>query len=956
MTARRGDPGESGDTYVRDLRASHVEVQYEDWVRNDRTRPGEIKRMRHAARDFRYRPLISILLPVHRPDRRGLEQTISSLLDQGYQDWELRVLCAGPGDASHILPELYEPTEDRVKVEYAAAEMSPPEALDGLLSSATGDFVGFIRQGDALSAGALFEIVEALQRRPEPDVIYTDNDHVDGEGRRRRPQFKPGWSPELLLSYDYVGDLCLYRRTLLESVAGFRQGFETAEQYDLLLRVTEATQSVLHLPRVLYHRRGSRAATARAVRKTILAALERRDEAGALEESPLPGRFRLRAAVTDSPRVSIIIPTRDNTPFLQRCIESIEASASYADYEILIVDNASEEPETLEYLSRTPHRVLPFREEFNYSRVNNFAVFHATGEYLLFLNDDTEALSSGWLEEMLGQAQRPGVGAVGARLVYPDGRIQHAGVLVGVGAVWQPGVATHALQYFSADDPGYEGAAVLPRNYSAVTAACMMISRQVFEAAGGFDERLKTSFNDVDLCLKVRALGYRIVYTPLAELRHHESASRGYANSHAGALYVRERWSEVIDDDPYYNASFSAGAGDFNLRADMLRPKVLRHEDRTVTKEAAESWKDPWKMNTEELRRYVRERRNEARSLRRTTLLNSDPNFGGASMVSRALALRRRFGNLLKKARRKFRSRQHLRNDSARHIRPEQFVWIFGSPRTGSTWLGRMIEDQDRQEQWFEPYVGRLFGQFYEGLKGDENLLASEPFIFGEPYRKEWIHSIRNFILEQATVRFPTLRSGETLFVKEPNGSIGAPLIMEALSESRMVFLIRDSRDVVASRVDATRKGSWGVQNRDYSTPEKLNTYTKNVSKQYLQVVSLVKEAYDRHPGHKALVRYEELVQDTQGTMEKMYRDLGIPVDEASLRAAIERHSWSNIPREEKGSGKFFRKGEAGGWAEDLTPRQIEIVEKITGPLLEEFYGGSYPSGKAGPETRQAED
>jgi GT2 family glycosyltransferase len=279
------------------------------------------------------------------------------------------------------------------------------------------------------------------------------------------------------------------------------------------------------------------------------------------------------------PRVSLIVPTRDNVSLLMNCVESVERHTTYSNYEILIVDNDSADPETVEYLGSTPHRVVPFREPFNYSRINNFAVSQAAGDYVVLLNDDTEVISGGWLEAMLEHAQRPEVGAVGAKLVYPDGRIQHAGVLVGVGGVWTPGVATHAHQFYPSTSQGHLGSVARVTNYSAVTAACMMLRKAVFEKVDGLDEEnLKVSFNDVDLCLRIRERGYSIVYTPYAELYHHESVSRGYKGDASEVHYMREHWGETLDREPFYNSHFSRGSGDFNLRADMLRPKVLRPE------------------------------------------------------------------------------------------------------------------------------------------------------------------------------------------------------------------------------------------------------------------------------------------------------------------------------------------------------------------------------------------
>lgn len=249
--------------------------------------------------------------------------------------------------------------------------------------------------------------------------------------------------------------------------------------------------------------------------------------------------------------------------------------------------------------------------------------------------------------------------------------------------------------------------------------------------------------------------------------------------------------------------------------------------------------------------------------------------------------------------------------------------------------MGRIIREQPDQSLWFEPYVGHLFGPFYQHSK---RLHHKHDFIMSDPYREDWIEAIRDFILRGAAVRFPELNKNHHLFVKEPNGSVGSPLIMEAMPESKLVFLIRDSRDVVASRLDGARKGSWGRQNWEYDTPQELNAFTRRFAHQYLQSVSLAKEAYEAHTGKKTLVRYEDLRRDTFGTMKAMYDALGVQVDEAQLKAAIERHSWERIPEQDKGSGKFFRKGQAGSWKEDLTPKQVAIVEKITAPLLKEFY------------------
>lgn len=275
---------------------------------------------------------------------------------------------------------------------------------------------------------------------------------------------------------------------------------------------------------------------------------------------------------------------------------------------------------------------------------------------------------------------------------------------------------------------------------------------------------------------------------------------------------------------------------------------------------------------------------------------------------------------------------------SAGGPREERLIWMFGSPRTGSTWLSRMMAEFDNQERWHEPYVGLLFGSFlYERLQGSK-LLGNASFIMGEPHKKVWLRSIKNFLLEGAGARFPNLRADQYLVIKEPNGSVGAPLLLEATPASRLVFLIRDPRDVVASRLDAFGRGGWTGRNQDFATEEELNAYTRRLAGQFLDVVSRVREAFEAHERAKVLVRYESLRADPVGTMRRMYDELGIEVAGPRLEEAVARHSWERLPEDAKGSGKFYRKARPGGWREDLTPEQARIVEEVAGPIIAEYY------------------
>src|SRR5215217_2731089 len=467
---------ESGDDHTKELlqfsgssdrctRRSYIEEQYLTLVRNNRLRASDLTRLRGKASNFGYRPLLSVLLQVLAPEPERVEQALDSLLRQIYPTWELRA-CKNGYTRERVRQVLarYQRVDERIKVMGLERNMSGSSSLNATLSVAEGEFVCLLGEGDELSQDALFEVAKLLQEHPSADLIYSDEDSIDGEGNRFGPRFKPDWSPDLLLSADYVSRLSVYRRGLLEELGGFGEGFGGAEDYDLVLRATERTEKIHHIPKVLYHRRtaadslvpsgGSEGRTRAASRRALSEALGRRGIEGSVEGGNLPGTFRVRRKIVGEPKVSIIMPTKDHAHLLKSCIESIERLTTYRNYEILIIDNDSTEPATLEYLAKTPHRVIPFREEYNYSRINNLGVSQSKGEYVLLLNDDTEVISGEWLE---------------AKLIYPDGRVQHAGVVTGVGHSWMRGVATHAYQFYPSDAPGHMGTLATTTNYNVVT-------------------------------------------------------------------------------------------------------------------------------------------------------------------------------------------------------------------------------------------------------------------------------------------------------------------------------------------------------------------------------------------------------------------------------------------------------------------------------------------------------
>jgi GT2 family glycosyltransferase len=382
---------------------------------------------------------------------------------------------------------------------------------------------------------------------------------------------KPDWSPDFFLSYNYLAHFTCLRRALLDKVGAFRPQYDGVQDYDLFLRVSEQTSRIHHIPRVLYHWRRTDTSTADNIRRkpkaleagkhAIEEHLQRLGETGHVTIDWRTHAYWVKRDIRAEEKISIIVPTRDQIDLLVRCLEGLTSKTRYHNYEIVIVDNESVSEEAAAYFSNTPHRVLHFPGPFNFSAVNNFAVEQTESPWLLFLNNDIEVIDGDWLRTMAEHVQRCEVGAVGARLLYPDDTIQHGGVVVGVGYV-----AQHAFHGFPAEHPGVSRQLQITRNYSAVTAACLLTRRDVFDEVGGFDEeRLPVTYNDVDLCLKMRRAGYLIVYTPFARLYHHESASRRRTVEPMEAEVMQERWPEILQRDPYYNPNLSRKRADFSL-------------------------------------------------------------------------------------------------------------------------------------------------------------------------------------------------------------------------------------------------------------------------------------------------------------------------------------------------------------------------------------------------------
>jgi FkbM family methyltransferase len=493
-----------------------------------------------------FRPLISVILATAGRSSPGLGDSCKSVVAQLYGNWEL--CLAVDADAAPQMEAVLGPSmvpDPRIKLIRTDSLLSVTNATNAALNFAKGEFVAFLRAGDILAEHALYEVAVALEGADWIDILYTDHDQLSPDGQRSDPWFKPGWDPDLLLAQDYISDLAVYRRALVKDVGFLRPEFAGAEYYDLALRTTAAIgpDRVYHVPAILYHRRSekqtNRSERALPVLRSIRAAhravrdhLDARGYRKALLEPALqaPSAHRVIWPIPEpAPLVSVVIPTRDRSNHLEQCVEGVLHRTDYSNIELLIVDNGSVEPAMvalLDRLTREERRVRILRQPgpFNYSILNNAAARSANGDVLLLLNNDVDVIEPGWLREMVSHALRPDVGIVGAKLIYTNETIQHGGVVLG-----PRGQITHLHRFASRNDPGYRGQLSLSRTLSAVTGACVAIRRAVFFEVGGFDEiNLQVGFNDIDLCLRLREIGYRVIWTPFAELFHVESVSRGY--------------------------------------------------------------------------------------------------------------------------------------------------------------------------------------------------------------------------------------------------------------------------------------------------------------------------------------------------------------------------------------------------------------------------------------------
>ena len=518
---------------------------------------------------FKYNPKISVIIPTYNVSKELLKECIDSVLNQSYTNFEI---CIADDNSSleetiNTLKE-YE-KNDKIKITYRKVNGMISKCSNSALELATGEFIVLLDNDDLIEPDVFYYIVEALNKDKTIDMIYTDEDKLDFKGRKMEPHFKPDYSPDTLMSVNYICHLCCMRKSIVDELGGFNSEFDGSQDYDLFLRFTEKTNNIYHIRKVLYHWRQTKTSTAGymgnksyayiAGKKALEASLIRRNIKGEVLENPHVSTYLVKYG-NNNPKISIIIPIKDKAKMTKRCIDSIYNKSTYKNFEIILVDNNSCEEETFKMIEEYKHKYDNFKSirlecEFNYSYINNEASKVCNGDYLLFLNNDTELIDNDILEWMVGYASLSHVGCVGIKLLYPDKLVQHAGVVLGYG-----GVAGHIYVTASNNDNGLFGRLVMPYDYTAVTAACLMISKNKFNEVNGFDEKLKVALNDVDLNLKMLDKGFFNVCLSNVTMFHYESKSRGYEatkEKHERFLseqeYMKKKWGKLLDEDKFFS-------------------------------------------------------------------------------------------------------------------------------------------------------------------------------------------------------------------------------------------------------------------------------------------------------------------------------------------------------------------------------------------------------------------
>lgn len=567
--------------------AAEPENLYQMWIENNEPTKEEIEEQRN--KKFKLNPKISIIIPMYNTPLNFFKELVDSLIDQTYTNWEL-CLADGSPEKNQKLEKIYK-KDERIKYKFIGENKGIAGNTNEALSLVTGDFVALLDHDDLLPIFSLYEIVKCINENPGVEFIYTDEDKFEKlGGKRYDPYFKSDFAPDTLRANNFICHFSVFKKELMDKLGGFRNEYDGAQDYDILLRMSEETNNIIHIPKILYHWRVHSLSTAKsggtakpyayeAGIKAIQDHIDRIGLKGTVESGNTLGTYKVNYEIQGNPKVSIVIPNKDYIKTLKVCLNSIKKLTTYENYEIIIVENNSEEKETFEYYKKIDGKdkikVVYFPEkEFNYSKIINFGVENSTGEYIVQLNNDTELLTPNWLQEMLGFAQRDDVGAVGAELFYPDNTIQHAGIIIGIG-----GVAGHVFKNLPKGIHGYFSKDAMIQNLSAVTAACIMTPKSVYDEVGYMDEKFKVAFNDVDFCLKIRQTGKLIVYNPYVQFTHYESKSRGFEDTpekkkrfQSEIDRFHDKWQSVLDKgDPYYNKNLRLDNDQCAIRTEKVK-------------------------------------------------------------------------------------------------------------------------------------------------------------------------------------------------------------------------------------------------------------------------------------------------------------------------------------------------------------------------------------------------
>lgn len=583
------------------------DVPYAPWFEKYRADSEELARQSKQEGKLAYRPLVSVVVPCYQTPENYLREMMDSLRAQSYSNWQLCLADATSADEVSAIVDDYcrQYQEKRICYRHLQENRGIAGNTNAGIELAEGEWIGLLDHDDLLAPEALYEMVQFMNREPEAELIYSDEDQIEETKKglqHKNPHFKPDFSPDLLRSNNYITHFLCVKRGIVKEAGGLREAFDGAQDYDFILRCSELATKIGHVPKVLYHWRVHSNSTADnplskmyaydAGQRALQEHLERVGQPGLVSQSIHFGFYRVKYPVTGTPLVSILIPNKDQAGTLKRCIESLEQS-TWKHYEVIIIENNSQEEETFRYYRELcgidreinrdgrkmycegvlsggqPVKVVVWKGVFNYSAINNFGASFARGEFFVLLNNDIELITEDWLEEMLGNCQRPEVGIVGARLYYPDNTIQHAGIVVGI-----DGIAANMFPGLRRGQEGYFHKAAIQLNYCAVTAACLMVSRKIYEQVHGLEEQLSVAFNDLDFCLRVRREGYLVVYNPYVEAYHYESKSRGIEDTKEKVRrfgdeieFIRTRWIDLLKEgDPYYNPNFSLKKCNYALK------------------------------------------------------------------------------------------------------------------------------------------------------------------------------------------------------------------------------------------------------------------------------------------------------------------------------------------------------------------------------------------------------